>query len=204
MHQGSAAGTLLGGLVYDANGNVLAGGLNPYVYVDNNPGTYADASGECIPCALAAGGGLLGLGVQAVSDYRSGKPSSQGAYVGAFTTGAIAGVGLMINPAFSAAVAIGAGGGFSGNVVKQTIDIASGAQRGGFNLMELGIVTAAGGVASGLHTPLAGVLEPSYGPIAQGLLTQYLTGSISSLTPMVAANPNPKINQTARAWATFV
>jgi hypothetical protein len=162
--------------------------LNLYVYVDDNPSSYTDPNGEwCIPCAFAAGGALVGVGVQVVTDYKSGKWSSWGTYAGVATTGAVAGLGLMTNPTLGAAVAIGGGGGFSGNVVKQTIDIATSEQIGGFRFTELGVATGAGGLAAGILRPFVGFVESSYAPIAQGLLTKYLvTGSISSLSPSVA------------------
>jgi RHS repeat-associated protein len=105
-------------------GNVQ--GADPYAYVNDNPEIRNDPSGNCPPClgALvgAVAGGLIGVGVQAVTNYVEHKPLTNGlpqagvsGAVGGAIIGALGPAGGPLAAAAEGAVA-GAVGGAAGKL----------------------------------------------------------------------------------------
>jgi hypothetical protein len=83
-------------------------------------------------------------------------------------------------------VAAGGFAGLVGNSVQQGVDVAAGKQKG-YDVTSGVSATVGGGVAAGVLKPFAGVIESEYAPIAKGLMTRYLNGSISGMAPRTAA-----------------
>lgn len=93
----------------------MAGGLNYYSYVRNNPVNYSDPSGEIVTVPLIAAGALVG-GILNTSIYyaTTSQFTWQGA-AGAFAGGAVSGaIGTVATPLSAAA---GLGTGFGGTAV---------------------------------------------------------------------------------------
>jgi len=100
----------------------LAGGINPYAYVDNRPTTLTDAYGlwAVVDDAIFAGAGaLVGLAGQGIGDLVSGNLSGWERYTAAAVGGAIGGETLLYtaNPFLA-----GAAGGLVTNVTAQTLE----------------------------------------------------------------------------------
>ena len=161
-----------------------AGGRNLLAYVGNDPLNRIDPNGEfSIPFGFAVGGAAVGLAAQTYSDYQTGfKDATVGKYLGAATSGALGGIALMTGGGLATTVTYGAGAAFVGNSVQQFTDRATGSQSS-YSITSAIAATIAGGVASALLKPFAGTLESHYAPIAQGLLTKYINGTISQAAP---------------------
>jgi len=169
-------------------------GVNRYSYVNNDPVNFTDPSGQfCVPCAFAAGGALVNVAMQGVQDYRAGKLSSAGTYLGAASSGAAGGLALLYGGGVATTVAYGSAGALLGNTVQQRIDIATGAQKGGYSVRSAVTATVAGGAAAGVLKPFAGVIKPRYASTAQGLMTKYVNGTISQVAPKTAAKMVPSV-----------
>ncbi len=90
----------------------IAGGINLYQYVGNNPASFTDPFGLCPWCISALAGGLLDAGLQVAGNLIEGRSALEGTG-GAFVRGAAAGalgfgvgklVGGMVNGARSTQV----------------------------------------------------------------------------------------------------
>ncbi len=114
--------------------------ISPFVYVADNPIIYIDPNGEFL-------GTLVGAVAGGVVNAFRGESVLKGIVSGA-AAGAVLDLTIASGGTFAAVVAAGAASGAVGDLVDQTWDIASGAQKG-LDLGELGLaaVGAVGGAA---------------------------------------------------------
>jgi hypothetical protein len=97
----------------------MAGGLNLYSYVLNNPVNYSDPSGEIVTVPLIAAGALVGGALNTSIYYATTQQFTWQGAVGAFTGGAVSGaIGTVATPLSAAA---GLGTGFAGTAVINAI-----------------------------------------------------------------------------------
>jgi RHS repeat-associated protein len=83
-----------------------AGGVNLYAYVYNDPLNNVDLYGNCVQCAAAFVGAVIGIGVHAGFDIYNGQVSSWQSYVGAAAGGGAGGLAATTcGPACAGAIA---------------------------------------------------------------------------------------------------
>jgi RHS repeat-associated protein len=174
--------------------------LNAYSYSRDNPIVHKDPSGNAFGVDDAAGffgGGLVGAVSYVGVSAASGNQLTWGGLSGSFLTGGIIGWGLVNTPetlgvsnAVSASVTTGLIGGFYGDVLKQGIDIKTGAQKTPYDptASQVSGLSAAG---SGLLTegllPNAKIAGVTAGPnsfvaIGKSTATKVANGTISNVS----------------------
>jgi len=151
----------------DPKGQDLANpqNLNTYSYAIDNPITKKDPSGRIAGWddALSfAAGGLINLGIYGVGSMADHQPLSWGGALGSFTAGGILGWAIDNAPetgggsiaatlsAMKYAAKFGARAALVGDVIKQGIDVPSGAQAGGVNWGELAVSPVQGATTAAL------------------------------------------------------
>jgi RHS repeat-associated protein len=173
---------------------------NSYSYAGNNPITLKDPTGRAFLVDDAAGflvGGLVGVVTRGAVNLFTGQQTTWGQVAGSFVTGGIIGVGAVNTPetlgasnAVSAAVVTGLIGGFYGNVTEQGVDIATGNQTRGVDLLEAqksGLITAGtNGVLQGTipnaKIPGLSVGRGNMSAVGKGILTKGTNGTIQNIT----------------------
>ena len=117
--------------------------LNAYSYARNNPISLSDPNGDIVPVIALAGGLLFTVGglasLYVYDNTRTPEdPSTPGGRSGAFITGGIEGLSMLILGAnIEGAFAVGAAAGAVGNFVKQNVNIYNGIQKSGVNYKEM-------------------------------------------------------------------
>lgn len=169
----------------------LAAGANFYAYSDNDPVNNTDPSGNfCLPCAGVgfAGGAVVGLASQGLSDYVNNRPFAWQNYAGAALGGGVGGALLFstANPAAAGAAAAAAQ-----NLTTQVLNIATGQQQS-FNPTQFAVQTGVGLVGGWALGATAGTgafaeLSNSYTSLSDQMLTKLDNGIISDMLPFTAA-----------------
>ncbi len=200
--------------------------LNSYSYANDNPITKNDPSGRAAfvdDAAGIAGGSVVGGAFYVGSSLLTQQPMTWGGFVGSLVSGGIVGLGTVNAPetgglSFGAALALrtsasaifgGVGGGL-GNATKQTIDIATGNQQGGYNGSEIrastgfGFVT--GGVTEGVlpnaRIPVLSAGRGNWSSMGVGLQTKMSEGLISQMS-LTSAVKSAAGSQAANSYKTL-
>jgi RHS repeat-associated protein len=161
---------------------------NKYSYVRNNPILLNDPTGEYVgvdDAAFAAGGAIVGILSQGVSDIMSGELSGWEDYTSSALGGALAGW----SSEYVGPIAGGAAGAALGNAVGQGLKNLSGKQEG-FDFKSLAEETAVGGFAGKipeLNVPGITAGVGSFKSVAKQVTTKLEKGTISSITGKTAA-----------------
>ncbi len=179
-------------LFHDAE-NLIAqpGTLSLYAYGNNNPVRFSDPKGTFVLDAVFAGGGAVaGIAGQAISDWVAGTRSGWEAYVGAAVSGALSGEFMLYNPAggpanIAAAAALTSA---AGNLVKQTLETATG-KSSGFSGSDFVKDVAIGAAFS--QIPATTVLGQNAGrnsqlAIGKSLVTKIERGSVNPANVKIA------------------
>jgi RHS repeat-associated protein len=159
-------------------------GKSLYQYVGNSPNNYSDAFGLYAvvdDLVFSVGGGLIGLGSQAVSDLIAWDVSDWEDYAGSFVGGAITGEATLYTPLLGPLAPVGVAGASAlgsgaGNLTTQWLKNISGKQCG-YDWGELGFDTALGfgtGLIPGPKVP--------YSAVSQQITTKLQRGIISDLS----------------------
>ncbi|MBP7989021.1 RHS repeat-associated core domain-containing protein [Candidatus Neomicrothrix sp.] len=161
---------------------------NKYTYVRNNPVNHNDPTGKWVgvdDAIFAAGGAVVGMAGQAVSDLISGKVSGWEHYAGAAIGGAAGGEALL----YTGPIGAGAVGGAATNLAKQGLLNLTGKQDG-FDPVSLAADTAVG-AATGLipGAKVQGVTagRGSFNQVYKQIVTKAENGTISNVTTKTAA-----------------
>jgi RHS repeat-associated protein len=179
--------------------------LNSYSYANDNPIVKSDPTGRIagIDDAISFGvGGLINLGIYGAGSRSSSQSMTWGGAFGAFLTGGIMGVAIDNAPetggsSIAATVAamkyagqVGAGAGFLGNALQQSIDVRNGAQSGGLNWPALALspvqsATSAAffeGTLPSASIPMLSSGRNSFNAIGKSIRTQFNNGTIQNMS----------------------
>jgi RHS repeat-associated protein len=174
--------------------------INAYSYSRDNPILHKDPSGNAFGVDDAAGffgGGIVGAVAYVGVSAGSGNQLTWGGLAGSFLTGGVIGWGLVNTPetlgvsnAVSASITTGLIGGFYGDVVKQGIDIKTGAQKVPYDptaSQVSGLYSAGSGLLTeGLlrDAKIPGVTtgQNSFVAIGKSTATKVANGTISSVS----------------------
>lgn len=151
---------------------------NSYSYAGNNPITNKDPNGRHPGIiAGAIGGGIIGVGALAISDFATGQSSGWNAYAGAAAGGAVGGAFIGSGAGIVALVGGGLAGGATQGIVREGLDVATG---GSADYMSIAEDTAWGGATSAV----GGTLVSKVGvPAIKGVTAG--RGSMSSVSKQI-------------------
>jgi RHS repeat-associated protein len=173
--------------------------INAYNYSRNNPIINKDPTGNAFGVDDAAGffgGGFIGAASYVGVSIITGQPTTWGGVAGSFFTGGVIGWGLVNTPetlgasnAISASITTGLIGGFYGDVIKQGVDIGTGAQTTPYDPTASQVnalyTAGAGGLTEGVlpNAKITGLTKGvnNYVAIGKSTATKIANGTISNV-----------------------